>query len=91
MNKPKQTQMYYWLLVVPMALGLAAIPTACAPEPVAVKQAQTASALMVQKQRAAEAALMVQKQRAADTAVMKLEAVYGRMSDEERMRGVVYE
>lgn len=79
MNKPKQTQMYYWLLVVPMALGLAAIPTACAPEPVAVKQAQTASALMVQKQRAAEAA------------ARELEAVYSRMSDEERMRGVVYE
>lgn len=35
--------------------------------------------------------LLAEKQWAADTAVMKLEAVYGRMSDEERMRGVVYE
>ena len=82
MNEPKQTQqtqMYYWLLALPLALGLLAIPTACAPEPVAAKRAQTASMLLVEKQRAA------------DAAVAELEAVYSRMSDEERMRGVVYE
>ena len=79
MNKPKRTQMYYWLLALPLALGLSARPTACAPEPVAAKRAQTASMLLAEKQWAA------------DTAVMKLEAVYGRMSDEERMRGEVYE
>ena len=79
MNEPKQTQMYYWLLALPLALGLSAMPTACAPEPVAAKRAQTASVLLVEKQRAA------------DAAVAELEAVYSRMSDEERMRGVVYE
>ena len=40
---------------------------------------QTASALMVQKQAQAEAA------------ALEMEAVYARMSDAERMRGVVYE
>lgn len=39
MNKPKRTQMYYWLLALPLALGLSAMPTACAPEPVAAKRA----------------------------------------------------
>ena len=49
MNKPKRTQMYYWLLALPLALGLSAMPTACAPEPVAAKRAQTASMLLAEK------------------------------------------
>lgn len=67
-----------WMYLL-VGTGLVLAVKACAPEPVAVKQGQTASVLMVQKQRAV------------DAAAVELEAVYSRMSGEERMRGVVYE
>lgn len=76
-----ETQMkwWYWSLGAAVALMLGMAPAACSPEPVAAKPIQTASARMMQKQ--AEA----------DAAVAALAAVYEEMSDEERMKGVVYE
>ena len=67
-----------WVYLL-VGTGLVLAVKACAPEPVAVKQGQTASVLMVQKQAQA------------DAAARALEAVYSRMSDTERMKGVVYE
>ncbi|MFV2030625.1 hypothetical protein [Neisseria sp. S1] len=70
------------LLVMPVIAAAAAMTiNSCATDPIPARSYPKNEA----------AALIKNKQDAADAAVQKLQAVYSRMSDQERMRGVVYE
>ena len=70
----------HWLLALPLALLIAWLPVGCAPQPAATVRLPENTV-----------DLMRQKQDEADRDAAAVAAIYANMSDEERMRGIVYE
>ncbi|WP_301668144.1 hypothetical protein [Neisseria basseii] len=72
-----------WLIAAIVAVAYAAMDGSCTPQPTAHRQ------LVGQPDTAA--ARLAAKERQAESEVAETVAVYERMSDQERMRGIVYE
>lgn len=73
-----EVKLRQWLIAVAAAITYSGLAASCAPQPVPAVSARAA---------ARSAALQRQVEREA----AQQEAAYGRMSDQERMRGIVYE
>lgn len=71
-----------WMVGTLIALAYAAMPGSCTPQP-------AANRVLVQTEPATERMAALQRQ--ADQEATQWEAAYSRMSDQERMRGIVYE
>lgn len=76
-----EVKLRQWLLALAVAVAYSALAASCSPQPVMVSTAAGQE----------PAGLMAAKQRQADREAAAWEAVYGRMSDAERMHGVVLE
>ena len=72
-----------WLIATIVAVAYAAMAGSCTPQPAAHRQ------LVGKPDKAA--ARLAAKERQAESEAAEVAAVYGRMSDQERMRGVVLE
>lgn len=73
----KENSCFYWILAVPFCLVLSCQPAGCNPAPAKVS---APSAVLIRQQDE-------QAQQKADAVAR----AYEHMSDEERMRGIVYE
>ena len=79
-----EVKLRQWLIVVAAAIAYSALAASCAPQPVPAMNARAAA---VQEAAARSTALQRQVEREA----AQQEAAYSRMSDQERMRGIVYD
>ena len=79
-----EVKLRQWLIAVAAAITYSGLAASCAPQPVPALSVRAAA---VQEAAARSAALQRQVEREA----AQQEAAYGRMSDQERMRGIVYD
>ena len=79
-----EVKLRQWLIAVATAIAYSGLAASCAPQPV---PAVSARAAVVQEAAVRSAALQRQVEREA----AQQEAAYSRMSDQERIRGIVYE
>ena len=79
-----EVKLRQWLIAVAAAIAYSGLAASCAPQPV-----PAVSRVLVQAEPATERMAALQRQ--ADQEAAQWEAAYSRMSDQERMRGIVYE
>ena len=79
-----EVKLRQWLIAVAAAIAYSALAASCAPQPVPAVNARAAAV-----QEAADHSAALQRQVEREAA--QQEAAYSRMSDQERMRGIVYE
>ena len=79
-----EVKLRQWLIAVVAAIAYSGLAASCTPQPVPAMNARAAAV-----QEAADRSAALQRQVEHEAA--QQEAAYSRMSDQERMRGIVYD